>query len=169
MYEKYILSKKDNTNIEIKTVITDANLLVTAYFDLMLIKKYITKIAFLESQIMKLRTELEKNKLNYISSTIKLNRALKEHCEVLEKENKQFETEIKHKNQLWKSAFHAYKNLKKQMKKEILELRDAFHTMKVLAVPKAYTDGDYLSTTVLKICNEALKDTEKYVIKEGEK
>jgi hypothetical protein len=57
---------------------------------------------------------------------------------------------------------------KKQMKKEILELRDAFDTMKLLAIPKAYTDGDYLSTTVLKICEEALKDTEKYV-KEGEK
>lgn len=56
----------------------------------------------------------------------------------------------------------------KQMKKEILELRDAFDTMKLLAIPKAYTDGDYLSTTVLKICEEALKDTEKYV-KEGEK
>ena len=75
---------------------------------------------------------------------------------------------IKNKKQLWKSAFHAYKKLKKQMKKEIRELRDTFCTMKVLAVPKAYTDGDYLSTTVLKICNEALKDTEKYV-KEGEK
>lgn len=57
---------------------------------------------------------------------------------------------------------------KKQMKKEILELRDAFDTMKLLAIPKAFTDGDYLSTTVLKICEEALKDTEKYV-KEGEK
>jgi hypothetical protein len=56
----------------------------------------------------------------------------------------------------------------KQMKKEILELRDAFDTMKLLAIPKAYTVGDYLSTTVLKICEEALKDTEKYV-KEGEK
>ena len=78
------------------------------------------------------------------------------------------EENIKHKNQLWKSAFNAYKNLKKQMKKEILELREAFDTMKVLAIPKAYTDGDYLSTTVLKICEEALKDTEKYV-KEGEK
>jgi hypothetical protein len=57
---------------------------------------------------------------------------------------------------------------KKQMKKEILELRDAFDTMKLLAIPKAFTDGDYFSTTVLKICEEALKDTEKYV-KEGEK
>ena len=57
---------------------------------------------------------------------------------------------------------------KKQMKKDILELREAFDTMKVLAIPKAYTDGDYLSTTVLKICEEALKDTEIYV-KEGEK
>lgn len=73
------------------------------------------------------------------------------------------ETEIKHQKQLWKSAFKAYKNLKKQMKKEILELRDAFDTMKMLAIPKAYTDGDYLSTTVLKICNEVLKDTEKYI------
>ena len=67
----------------------------------------------------------------------------------LDKENEQLKTEIK------------------QMKKEILELRDAFDTMKLLAIPKAFTDGDYLSTTVLKICNEALKDTEKYV-KEGE-
>jgi hypothetical protein len=41
---------------------------------------------------------------------------------------------------------------KKQMKKEILELRDAFDTMKLLAISKAYTDGDYLSTQVLKIC-----------------
>lgn len=86
----------------------------------------------------------------------------------LAEENKQLKTEIKHKNQLWKSAFNAYKNLKKQMKKEILELRDAFDTMKLLAIPKAYTTGDYLSTTVLKICDEALKDTEKY-IEEGEK
>ena len=58
--------------------------------------------------------------------------------------------------------------MKKQMKKEILELRDAFETMYLLAIPKAFTDGDYLSTTVKKICEEALKDTEKY-IKEGEK
>lgn len=86
----------------------------------------------------------------------------------LEAENKQLKEELKHKNQLWKSAFHAYKNSKKQMKKEILELRDAFDTMKLLAIPKVYTDGDYLSTQVLKICKEALKDTEKY-IKEGEK
>jgi len=86
----------------------------------------------------------------------------------LAEENKRLKTEIKHKNQLWKTAFKTYKNLKKQMKKEILELRDAFDTMKLLAIPKAYTDGDYLSTTVLKICEEALKDTEKYV-KEGEK
>ena len=57
---------------------------------------------------------------------------------------------------------------KKQMKKEILELREAFETMKLLAIPQAYTDGDYLSTTVLKICEEALKNTEKYV-KRGEK
>ena len=56
---------------------------------------------------------------------------------------------------------------KKQLKKHILELREAFETMKVLAIPKVYTDGDYLSTTVLKICDEALKDTEKYV-EEGE-
>lgn len=81
----------------------------------------------------------------------------------LEAENKQLKTEIKHKNQLWKTAFRAYKKLKKQMKKEILELRDAFDTLKLLAIPKVYTDGDYLSTTVLKICEEALKDTEKYV------
>ena len=87
---------------------------------------------------------------------------------MLDEKIKKLKENIKHNKQLWKSAFHAYKNLKKQMKKEILELRDAFYTMKVLAVPKAYTDGDYLSTTVLKICNEALKDTEKYV-KEGEK
>lgn len=86
----------------------------------------------------------------------------------LAEENKQLKIEIKHKNQLWKSAFNTYKSLKKQMKKEILELRDAFDTMKLLAIPKVYTDGDYLSTTVLKICEEALKDTEKY-IKEGEK
>lgn len=56
----------------------------------------------------------------------------------------------------------------KQLKTEILELRVAFDTLKLLAIPKTYTDGDYLSTTVLKICEEALKDTEKYV-KEGEK
>lgn len=55
-----------------------------------------------------------------------------------------------------------------KLKTEILELRVAFDTMQLLAIPKAYTDGDYLSTTVLKICKEALKDTEKYV-KEGEK
>lgn len=85
----------------------------------------------------------------------------------LAEENKRLKTEIKHKNQLWKSAFHAYKKLKKQMKKEILELRDAFETMYLLAIPKAYPDGDYLSTTVLRICKEALKDTEKY-IEEGE-
>lgn len=57
---------------------------------------------------------------------------------------------------------------KKQLKKDILELRGAFDTMKLLAIPKAYIDGDFLSTTVLKICEEALKDIEKY-IKEGEK
>ena len=54
----------------------------------------------------------------------------------LDKENEQLKTEIK------------------QMKKEILELRDAFDTMKILAIPKAFTDDDYLSTTVLKICEE---------------
>lgn len=81
----------------------------------------------------------------------------------LAEENKRLKTKIKHKNKLWKSAFHAYKNLKKQMKKEILELRDAFETMYLSAIPKAYTDDDYLSTTVKKICEEALKDTEKYV------
>ena len=53
------------------------------------------------------------------------------------------------------------------MKKEILELRDAFETMYLLAIPKAYIDNDYLSTTVKKICEEVLKDTEKY-LKEGE-
>lgn len=91
-------------------------------------------------------------------------------CRIIEldEENKKLKTEIKHKNQLWKSAFKAYKSLKKQMKKEILELRNAFETMYLLAIPKAFTDGDYLSTTVKKICEEALKDTEKY-IKEGEK
>ena len=86
----------------------------------------------------------------------------------LAEENKRLKTEIKHNKQLWKTAFKTYKNLKKQMKKEILELRDAFETMYLLAIPKAFTDGDYLSTTVKKICEEALKDTEKY-IKEGEK
>lgn len=85
----------------------------------------------------------------------------------LAEENKRLKTEIKHKKQLWKTAFKTYKNLKKQMKKEILELRDAFETMYLLAIPKAYSDGDYFSTTVKKICEEALKDTEKY-IEEGE-
>ena len=56
----------------------------------------------------------------------------------------------------------------KKLKEEILSLRDAFDTIKLLAIPKVYTEGDYLSTTALKICEEALKDTEKYV-KEGEK
>lgn len=72
-----------------------------------------------------------------------------------------FEGDIREKN-------FGLETEKKQMKKDILELRDAFDTIKLLAIPKAYTDGDYLSTTVLKICEEALKDTEKYV-KEGEK
>lgn len=85
----------------------------------------------------------------------------------LHEENQKLKTELKHKNQLWKSAFKAYKSLKKQMKKEILELRDAFETMYLLAIPKAYIDDDYLSTTVKKICEEVLKDTEKY-LKEGE-
>ena len=87
---------------------------------------------------------------------------------MLDEKNKKLKEELKHKNQLWKSAFKAYKSLKKQMKKEILELRDAFETMYLLAIPKAYTDGDYLSTTVKKICEEVLKDTEKY-LKEGDK
>lgn len=82
---------------------------------------------------------------------------------MLDEKIKKLKENIKHNKQLWKSAFKTYKNLKKQMKKEILELRDAFDTMKLLAIPKAFTDGDYLSTTVLKICEEALKDTEKYV------
>jgi hypothetical protein len=87
---------------------------------------------------------------------------------MLDEKIKKLKENIKHNKQLWKSAFKTYKNLKKQMKKEILELRDAFETMYLLAIPKAFTDGDYLSTTVKKICEEALKDTEKY-IKEGEK
>lgn len=33
----------------------------------------------------------------------------------LEAENKQLKTEIKHKNQLWKTAFRAYKKLKKKI------------------------------------------------------
>ena len=33
----------------------------------------------------------------------------------LDEENKQLKTEIKHNKQLWKSAFHAYKNLKKKV------------------------------------------------------
>lgn len=77
-------------------------------------EEYIERVSLAEEN-QKLKTEIEKNRLNYISSTIKLNRALKEHCEMLEKENKQLKTEIKNKNQLWKSAFNAYKNLKKKI------------------------------------------------------
>lgn len=33
----------------------------------------------------------------------------------LDKANKQLKTEIKHKNQLWKTAFKAYKNLKNKV------------------------------------------------------
>lgn len=94
MYEKYILSKKDNTNIEIKTVITNANLLITAYSDLMLIKKHITETVYLESQIMKLKRENEE-----------LKQVTMMKCDL--------EKQLKHKNQLWKTAFKAYKNLKK--------------------------------------------------------
>lgn len=80
---------------------------------------YVRDEEFLKSECykenQKLKTEIKKNKLNYISSTIKLHRALKERCEVLEKENKQFKIEIEHKNQLWKTAFKAYKKLKKKI------------------------------------------------------
>ena len=101
MYEKFILSKKDNTNIEIKTVITDANLLITAYSDLMLIKKHITETVYLESQIMRLKRENEELKQK--------NKEMK--CDL--------EKQLKHKNQLWKSAFKSYKNLKKKVENNL--------------------------------------------------
>ena len=50
-----------------------------------------------------------------------------------------------------------------KLKEEILSLREAFKTMKLLAIPKYYVENDYLSSSVLEICDEALKDTEKYV------
>ena len=37
----------------------------------------------------------------------------------LNEENKQLKTEIKHKNQLWKSAFKSYKNLKKKVENNL--------------------------------------------------
>lgn len=37
----------------------------------------------------------------------------------LAEENKRLKTEIKHKNQLWKSAFRAYKNLKKKVENKL--------------------------------------------------
>ena len=139
MYEKFILSKKDNTNIEIKTVITDANLLITAYSDLMLIKKHITETVYLESQIMRLKREneelkqknkeawidyqklredyktLEKAFDNLIDYKIHANESLSETLERVTMMKCDLEKQLKHKNQLWKSAFRAYKNLKKKV------------------------------------------------------
>lgn len=181
-------------NIEIKTVITDANLLITArsLCDFSQVRKYIVETAYLETKITRLINENEelkqKNKEawidyqklredyelldktfdNVLFCKNNVNTLLEEKFKKVVKIKCDLEKQLKHKNQLWKTAFKKYKSLKKQIKKEILELRDVFDTMKVLAIPKVYTDGDYLSTTVLKICNEALKDTEKYV-KEGEK
>lgn len=139
MYEKYILSKKDNTNIEIKTVITDANLLITAQIDLMLTKKYITKIAYLETKITRLINENEelkqKNKEawidyqklredyelldktfdNVLFCKNNVNTLLEENFKKVVKIKCDLEKQLKHKNQLWKTAFKKYKSLKRRL------------------------------------------------------
>ena len=139
MYEKYILSKKDNTNIEIKTVITDANLLITAQIDLMLTKKYIVETAYLETKITRLTNENEelkqKNKEawidyqklredyelldktfdNVLFCKNNVNTLLEEKFKKVVKIKCDLEKQLKHKNQLWKTAFKKYKSLKRRI------------------------------------------------------
>lgn len=139
MYEKYILSKKDNTNIEIKTVITDANLLITAQIDLMLTKKYIVETAYLETKITRLINENEelkqKNKEawidyqklredyelldetfdNVLFCKNNVNTLLEENFKKVVKIKCDLEKQLKHKNQLWKTAFKKYKSLKRRL------------------------------------------------------
>ena len=126
-------------NIEIKTVITDANLLITAQIDLMLTKKYIVETAYLETKITRLMRENEelkqKNKEawidyqklredyelldetfdNVLFCKNNVNTLLEEKFKKVVKIKCDLEKQLKHKNQLWKTAFKKYKSLKRRL------------------------------------------------------
>lgn len=126
-------------NIEIKTVITDANLLITAQIDLMLTKKYIVETAYLETKITRLINENEelkqKNKEawidyqklredyelldetfdNVLFCKNNVNTLLEEKFKKVVKIKCDLEKQLKHKNQLWKTAFKKYKSLKRRI------------------------------------------------------
>lgn len=139
-------TKNDNENIEIKTVITDSNLLITACVDLVQVRKYVTETAYLESKIMKLKREnkelKQKNKEawldykdlrenyktldrvfnNIIDYKINANEFLSEKLEQVTMMKCDLEKQLKHKNQLWKTAFKAYKNLKKKVENKLFPI-----------------------------------------------
>lgn len=126
-------------NIEIKTVITDANLLITAQIDLMLTKKYMVETAYLETKITRLINENEdlkqKNKEawidyqklredyklldkkfdNVLFCKNNVNTLLEEKFKKVVKIKCDLEKQLKHKNQLWKTAFKKYKSLKRRI------------------------------------------------------
>lgn len=126
-------------NIEIKTVITDANLLITAQIDLMLTKKYIVETAYLETKITRLINENEelkqKNKEawidyqklredyelldetfdNVLFCKNNVNTLLEEKFKKVVKIKCDLEKQLKHKNQLWKTAFKKYKSLERRI------------------------------------------------------
>ena len=139
-------------NIEIKTVITDANLLITArsLCDFSQVRKYIVETAYLETKITRLMRENEELKQKNKEAWIDY-KNLRENYKILDKafdnvlfcknnvntllEDKfkkivkmkcDLEKQLKHKNQLWKTAFKAYKSLKKANKKRDSRIKRCF-------------------------------------------